>query len=123
MRMFKISAETYAEHCVHTISVRKKSGRIVLWVRRCDLQEQLGLKNMSDLKVKAINGTFNTTNPTKQQTRKYNRWYDGFVYIREDLALKFIKKGRTVESCDFKLSLGFKLHDLIMTEEQPVLNQ
>ena len=30
-------------------------------------------------------------------------------------------KRRTVRSCDFKLSLGFKLHDLFNVEDQSVL--
>ena len=42
--------------------------------------------------------------------------------MRIDLALKIIIGCRTDESCSFKRNLGFKLHDLINTKEQTVIN-
>ena len=39
-----------------------------------------------------------------------------------DLALKIIVGCRTDKSCSFKRNLGFKLHDVINTKEQTVIN-
>ena len=43
-----------------------------------------------------------------------------FTHI--DLPLKIITNSRTDESCNFKRNLGFKLHDVINTKEQTVMN-
>ena len=42
-------------------------------------------------------------------------------FLRSDLALKVIMDCRTDESCNLKRNLGFKLHDVINTKEQTVL--
>ena len=42
-------------------------------------------------------------------------------FLRSDLALKVIIDCRTDESCSLKRNLGFKLHDIINTKEQTVL--
>ena len=39
-----------------------------------------------------------------------------------DLALKVIMDWRTDESCNMKINLGFRLHDVITTKEQTALN-
>ena len=65
-----------------------------------DVQEGLGIKNISDLVRKEIHGIFKTKNPTKDQIRKYKRpgrrWFSGDVYpyVRSDLMLKVIKNCR-----------------------------
>ena len=51
--------------------------------------------------------------PIKQPNRR-------FLHI--DLALKIIVGCRTDKSCSFKRNLGFKLHDVINTKEQTVIN-
>ena len=42
--------------------------------------------------------------------------------MRSDLALKVIIDCRTDESCNLKRNLGFRLHDVINTKEQTVIN-
>ena len=42
--------------------------------------------------------------------------------MHSDLALKVIMDCRTDESCNLKRNLGFKLHDVINTKEQTVIN-
>ena len=42
-------------------------------------------------------------------------------FLCSDLALKIILDCRTDESCNFKRNLGFRLHDVINTKEQTVL--
>ena len=51
--------------------------------------------------------------PIKQANRKF---------LRIDLALKIIMDCRTDESCNLKRNIGFKLHDVINTKEQTVIN-
>ena len=46
--------------------------------------------------------------PKKQQNR---------TFLRSDLALKVIMNYRTTESCNLKIKLGFRLHDVINTKE------
>ena len=43
-------------------------------------------------------------------------------FLRSDLALKVITDRRTDESCNLKRNLGFRLHDMINTKEQTVIN-
>ena len=64
-----------------------------------DVQEGIGVKNMSDLVRKEIRGIFRTKNPTKDQIRKYKRREKEldhnstatFVYVRSDLMSRIIK--------------------------------
>ena len=76
-------------------------------VRMYDVQEGIGVKNMSDLVRKEIRGIFRTKNPTKDQIRKYKRREKEldhnstatFVYVRSDLMSRIIKNcgGETKE--------------------------
>ena len=67
--------------------------------KNCDIQEGIGVKNMSDLVRKEIRGIFRTKNPTKDQIRKYKRREKEldhnsaatFVYVRSDLMSRIIK--------------------------------
>ena len=56
---------------------------------------------------------FSNNQDLKQSNRRF---------IHNDLALKIIKNCRTDESCSFKRNLGFRLHDVINTKEQTVIN-
>ena len=43
-------------------------------------------------------------------------------FLRSNLALKVIMDCRTNESCNLQRNLGFRLHDVINTKEQTVIN-
>ena len=43
-------------------------------------------------------------------------------FLQSDLALKIIMNCRTDKSCSLKKNLGFKLHDVINTKEQTIIN-
>ena len=60
MKMFKISAKTYDTKFINTIAVHKKHNKTVLWIKMHDkiIQDSLGVKNMSDLTIKAIKGIY-----------------------------------------------------------------
>ena len=67
--------------------------------KNLNVQEGIGVNNMSDLVRKEIQGIFRTKNPTKDQFRKYKRCEKEldhnsiatFVYVRSDLMSRIIK--------------------------------
>ena len=65
-----ISVEKYTNAKVCTIRVSNKE---LFWIRICDVQEGIGVKNMSDLVRKEIRSIFRTKNPTRDQFRKNKR--------------------------------------------------
>ena len=68
--MVVIIIENCANAKVHTIEVENRE---LFWIKMTDIQNGLGLKNMSDLVRKEIHGIFNTNNPTKEQVKEYKR--------------------------------------------------
>ena len=112
--MVNITKETYENNDIEVITDNLNR----LWLNEKHIEEQLGLKNISSI------------------TNKYNKEYKKFRYkiidepnkqphrrfLRNDLALKIIMNCRTDESCNFKRNLGFRLHDVINTKEQTVVN-
>ena len=68
--MVDISVEKYTNAKVSTVRVGNKK---LFWVRIDDVQEELGVENMSDLVRKEVHGIFETKNPTKDQIRKCKR--------------------------------------------------
>ena len=70
-KIVKISAETFAENCIHTLKQLRKGKKTILWLRIKDIGEKLDVKNIFDLVDKEIKGKFETNYPTEQQIRKY----------------------------------------------------
>ena len=68
--MVDISVEKYTHAKVFTIQVSNKK---LFWVRMYDVQEGIGVKNVSDLVTKKNWGIFKNKNLTKDQIRKYKR--------------------------------------------------
>ena len=110
-KMFKITAETFAKNCVHTIKVNKKDNKSVLWIKMIDIQKKLDVKNIHDLVDKEIKGKFKTNNLTDKQIKKYkihgSESIDGekFMYTHEGVIIPVIMHCRTPESCKFKRNL------------------
>ena len=94
-----------------------------LGLKMHDIQVKLGIKSMSDLVRKEIHGIFNTKNPTEEQIWSYKAWIDDGLYIIAELALKIIMHCRLSpeETEKFRSELGFKQHNILMTNEQSVL--
>ena len=67
--MIDINPDTYAKNCLHTVNVVKKNNKLVLWIKMHILQEKLGVKNMSDLTIKAIKGIYDAETSIKKQIR------------------------------------------------------
>ena len=89
-----------------------------LWLNERHIEKKLSHKNLP-----AITNKYDeiykkhryelVDEPIKQPNRRF---------LRSDLALKIIMGCRTDESCSFKRNLRFKLHDVINTKEQTVIN-
>ena len=39
-KMIKINTNTYAKNCIYAIKVIKKDNKLVLWIKRHDIQKQ-----------------------------------------------------------------------------------
>ena len=133
-KMVDISVEKYTDAKVCTITVDNKE---LFWVRMHDVQEGLGVKNMSDLVRKKIHGIFETKYHTKDQIRKYKRCEKDldnnsnatFVYVRSDLMSRIIKNCRGEKRRgenkigDLRRKLGFRLNDITMSKEESVTTE
>ena len=110
-----------------------------------DVQNGLGLKNISDLLRKVMYGIFETKNITKEQKKKYIRTkkeikkelkndYYSYKYVKSDLMEKIIKNCRGVKKCsdgvnriekenqreNFRSLLGFKENGIFQRKEYSV---
>ena len=88
-----------------------------LWLNEKHIEEKLGHKNLPVTTKKYYQPykkhRYELVNePKKQPNRRF---------LRSDLALKITMNCRTDESCNLKRNLGFRLHDVINTKEQTVL--
>ena len=68
--MVVMTVEAYQNPRVHTITVKNKD---FFWVKMKDVQDRLGIKNISDLLRKEICGRFGTKDLTEKQKMKYIR--------------------------------------------------
>ena len=89
-----------------------------MWLNKNHVEQQLGHKNLRSV-IRKYDEKYRKCRyelidkPITQSHRKF---------IRNDLALKIIMDCRTDESCNLKRNLGFRLHDVINTKEQTVIN-
>ena len=112
--MFNITKETLEKNdikvIVHSVNA--------LWLNEKNIEEKLGHKNLPAItnkydKIHKKHRCELVNKPIKQSDRR-------FLHI--DLALKIIMDCRTDKSCSLKKNLGFKLHDVINTKEQTIIN-
>ena len=66
-KMYLISAGRYENENVKTLP--EKHGHI--WVKMKDVQNGVGVTNMSDLILKELYGVYKTKSPTKEQVKEY----------------------------------------------------
>ena len=69
-KMFKVTFETFATNCVHTIKVNKADNKSVLCIKMIDIQKKLDVKNIHDLVDKEIQVKFKGNNLTDEQIKK-----------------------------------------------------
>ena len=104
--MVVITVQAYAKARVHIIKVGNKE---LFWVKMIDVQKGLGLKNISHLVRKQIQGIYETKYLEEEQKRKYIRTEEELTkqdtddsktkYTRSDLMKKIIKNCR-VKQCN-----------------------
>ena len=66
-KMVVITVQGYINARVHTITV---GNRELYWVKVIDVQNGLGIKSISDLVRKNIQGIFETKDPTEEYKKK-----------------------------------------------------
>ena len=112
--VLKITKETWENNGIEVIVDSVNA----LWLNEKNIEEKLGHKNLPVItnkydKIYKKRRCELVNKPIKQSDRR-------FLHI--DLALKIIMDCRTDESCSLKKKLGFKLHDIINTKEQLIIN-
>ena len=116
--MIEISAETREESDIHIRIIKNEENKSEIWLKIHDIQDKLGVKNMSDLTIKEIEGIYNKKrkNLTRQEREKYKACADdGFIYILDDIALKLIMNCRGSEEKEKVIEFRSKLrYDITM---------
>ena len=88
------------------------------------IQDKLGVKNMTYLKINVTKDIYDTETFTKGQIKKYKRFGKEFtadltgIYIHEDLAFKIIMYSTVSTSVECKTKLGFNPYHPVMRKEQ-----
>ena len=67
-KMYLISAEGYKNKNFDFLTIKTTSE---IWVKMKDVQNGLGVTNMSDLILKELYGIYKTKNPTKEEVKEY----------------------------------------------------
>ena len=57
--MFKISAETWIRNDIIIRICKSEENKLEIWLKMRDIQDKLGVKNMSYLAIKKIEGIYN----------------------------------------------------------------
>ena len=112
--MVDITKEAFENNDIEVII----DGVNTLWLNERPIEKKLSHKNLPAItnkydKIYKKHRYELVDEPIKQPNRRL---------LGTDLALKIIMGCRTDKSCSFKRNLGFKLHDVINTKEQTVIN-
>ena len=111
--MFNIDKETYKNNNIEAIVDSIGAS----WLNEKNIEEKLGHKNLPATRNKYNQEykkrRYELVNETKKQPNRR--------FLRSDLALKIIMDCRIDKSCSLKRNLGFRLHDVINTKEQTIL--
>ena len=112
--MINITKKTFENNSIEVIVNSVNT----LCLNEKNIEEKLGHENLAGITNK-YNKIYKkhrhelVDKPIKQLNR---------IFLHNDLALKIIIDCRTDKSCSLKKKLGFKLHDLINTKEQTIIN-
>ena len=142
--MVVITVEDYQNGRVHTITVKNKG---FFWVKMKDVQDRLGIMNITDLLRKEICGRFGTKDLAKKQKMKYIRFEyqitknfkdsNLYKYAKNKLMEKIIKNCSGVKKCndgvnrldkedqrrDFRILLGFKENEIYERKEHSIVKR
>ena len=53
-KMFKVTTETLAKNCVHTIKANETDNKSVLWIKMIDIQKKLDVKTFMTWLIKKL---------------------------------------------------------------------
>ena len=120
--MVNISVNNYQNAKGHTVKVNNKK---LFWVRMIDVQNEVDVRNMSDLIRKEIHSIYETKKATNEQVKKYKRkWKEYFndeydVYVRSDIIEKVIMhcKIASLKSIEFKNKLGLSHNNITLKKK------
>ena len=71
--MFQISAQTWTNNSINIRKIRNKENKLLeVWLKMTDIQKILGVKNMSDLVIKEIEGIIIETEMILQIKKRKN---------------------------------------------------
>ena len=71
--MFQISAQTWTNNSINIRKIRNKENKLLeVWLKMTDIQKILGVKNMSDLVIKEIQGIIIETEMILQIKKRKN---------------------------------------------------
>ena len=112
--MINITKKTFENNSIEVIVNSVNT----LCLNEKNIEEKLGHENLAGItnkydKIYKKHRHEQVDKPIKQLNR---------IFLHNDLALKIIIDCRTDKSCSLKKKLGFKLHDLINTKEQTIIN-
>ena len=93
-KMYLISAERYENANVKTLP--DKNGHI--WGKMKDVQNCLGVTNMSDLILKELYGVYKTKNTTKEQVKEYEMTEREYYERCDNLGEKELNKKNNKET-------------------------
>ena len=114
IKVLKISAKTNAKNCINTITVHKKENKAVLWIGMHDIRHNLGVKNMSDLIIKAIKEIYETKTPANEQIKRCKIYGKELLDVLAGinvlgyLASSIIIDCKTATAIEFRSKMGFK---------------
>ena len=136
--MVFVTAESYKNASVHVI----KDNENYFWVKMQDVQNGLGIKNISDRLENTMKSIFESKNLTKERKKQYVRSKNEITknlkdkkskYCRDDIAERVIENCRGVKGNNkldkekqrehFRQLLGFKENEIYETKEYSIIKQ
>ena len=114
-KMVVNTVENYSNAGVKTITIKNEK---LFWVKISDVENGLGIKNISDLLRKKMCGIFETKSLTEEQKRKFIRARKEinneirndykFKFARSDIMEKIIKNCRGAKKCNDNMDKKYK---------------
>ena len=103
-KMFKVTAETFAKNCVHTIKVNKTDNKSVLWIKMIDIQKKLDVKNIHDLVDKEMLESIGLKSTVLESIKD--------VFEGEDMQTQYSVIGYRVGVCFYEYKLPMEVDEL-----------
>ena len=113
-KMFNITKETLENIDIEVIVDSVNA----LWLNEKNIEEKLSHKNLPAITNKIYTTKYTKTHRCGLVNKPIKQSDSRFLYI--DFAI--IMDCRIDKSCSLKKTLGFKLHDVINTKEQTIIN-